>query len=39
MLFDVYDIGSLILMFVFNATVNLFGLVMEEMCYYKKKID
>ena len=39
MLFGVYDIGSLILMFVLNATMNLFGLVMEEMSYYKKKTD
>ncbi|WP_407391645.1 heliorhodopsin HeR [Carnobacterium jeotgali] len=39
MLFGVYDIGSLILMFVLNATMNLFGLVMEEMTYYKKSTD
>ena len=39
MLFGVYDIGSLILMFVLNATMNLFGLIMEEMSHYKKKTD
>lgn len=30
-LFGVYDIGSLILIFVVNATMNLFGLVMEQL--------
>ena len=30
-LFGIYDIGSLILIFVVNASMNLFGLLMEEM--------
>ncbi len=30
-LFGVYDIGSLILIFIVNATMNLFGLVMEQL--------
>ena len=30
-LFGIYDIASLILIFIFNATMNLFGLVMEQM--------
>jgi len=39
LLFGVYDIGSLILIFVVNATMNLFGLVMEEINQYKDKTD
>jgi hypothetical protein len=30
-LFGIYDIGSLILIFILNATMNLFGLVMEQL--------
>jgi succinate dehydrogenase/fumarate reductase cytochrome b subunit len=30
-LFGIYDIGSLILIFIVNATMNLFGLVMEQL--------
>ncbi len=30
-LFGIYDIGSLILMFIVNASMNLFGLVMEQL--------
>lgn len=39
LLFGVYDIGSLILIFVVNATMNLFGLVMEEINQYREKTD
>ena len=39
LLFGVYDIGSLILIFVINATMNLFGLVMEEINQYRQKTD
>lgn len=39
LLFGVYDIGSLILIFVVNAVMNLFGLVMEEINQYKEKTD
>jgi len=34
-LFGIYDIASLILIFVVNATMNLFGLVMEQINYYR----
>lgn len=34
-LFGIYDIASLILIFVVNASMNLFGLVMEQLNYYK----
>ena len=30
-LFGIYDIASLILIFIVNATMNLFGLVMEQL--------
>ena len=39
LLFGVYDIGSLILIFVVNAVMNLFGLLMEEMNQGKEKTD
>lgn len=39
MLFGIYDIGSLILLFTLNATMNLFGLLMEKMNLNKKKLD
>jgi len=35
-LFGIYDIASLILIFITNATMNLFGLVMEELNSNKK---
>lgn len=38
-LFGVFDIGALILIFLLNASMNLFGLNMEEMSYYKQKTD
>ncbi len=38
-LFGVYDIASLILIFVLNATMNLFGLLMEEINAGKEKDD
>jgi len=37
-LFGVYDIASLILIFVLNAIMNIFGLIMEEMNVGNKKI-
>ena len=39
MLFGVYDIGSLMLMFGLNASMNLFGLLMEKINQYTKKTD
>ncbi len=39
MLFGVYDIGALILIVLINATMNLFGLVMEEINQFKQKTD
>lgn len=36
-LFGIYDIGSLILIFLINATMNLFGLVMEQLNTGKEK--
>lgn len=39
MLFGVYDIGALILIILINATMNLFGLVMEEINQFKEKTD
>ncbi|MGO1652303.1 heliorhodopsin HeR, partial [Senegalia sp. (in: firmicutes)] len=39
MLFGVYGIGALMLMFVANASMNLFGLIMEEINQYKEKTD
>lgn len=37
MLFGVYDIGALITIFVLNASMNLFGLLMEEINQYTEK--
>ncbi len=39
LLFGVYDIGSLILIFVLNASMNLFGLDMEEINEGKEKVN
>ena len=36
-LFGVYDIASLILIFVVNASMNLFGLVMEQLNAHNEK--
>ncbi len=38
-LFGVYDIGALILIFGLNASMNLFGLLMEKMNQKKEEID
>lgn len=38
-LFGIYDIASLVLIFIVNATMNLFGLVMEQMNSGKRKND
>jgi len=38
-LFGVYDLGSLILIFVLNACMNLFGLLMEEININKDKLN
>ena len=38
-LFGVYDIGALILIFGLNASMNLFGLLMEYINQYTKKTD
>ena len=38
-LFGIYDIASLVLIFIVNATMNLFGLVMEQMNSGKNKND
>lgn len=38
-LFGVYDIGALILMFILNATMNLFGLLMEYINQYTLKTN
>lgn len=38
-LFGVYDIGALILVFGLNASMNLFGLLMEKMNQNTKKVD
>lgn len=38
-LFGVYDIGSLILIFGLNASMNLFGLLMERLNQYTSKLD
>ncbi|MDY3196156.1 MAG: heliorhodopsin HeR [Paracholeplasma sp.] len=38
-LFGVYDLASLLLIFVVNALMNIFGLVMEQMNQNKKKGD
>ena len=37
-LFGIYDIGALILVFILNATMNLFGLLMEVINQYTKKL-
>ncbi|GEN49380.1 heliorhodopsin HeR [Alkalibacterium pelagium] len=39
MLFGVYDIGAIILIAVVNASMNFFGLDMEEINYYTKKLN
>lgn len=39
LLFGVYDIGLLIAMFVLNASMNLFGLLMEKMNQYTQKTN
>ncbi len=38
-LFGIYDIASLILIFILNASMNLFGLVMEQLNQAKEKKD
>lgn len=38
-LFGIYDIGSLILIFIVNASMNLFGLLMEQVNSGKEKKD
>lgn len=38
-LFGIYDIASLLLIFVVNASMNLFGLVMEQLNSMRKKED
>jgi len=38
-LFGIYDIGSLVLIFIVNATMNLFGLVMEQLNVGKQGSD
>lgn len=38
-LFGVYDIGALIVIFLLNASMNLFGLLMEKMNEKKEKVD
>jgi hypothetical protein len=38
-LFGVYDIATLLLIFVANAAMNIFGLVMEQQNIGKKKVD
>lgn len=38
-LFGVYDIGALIAIFFLNASMNWFGLLMEEINQFKKKTD
>lgn len=38
-LFGVYDIGTLILIFGLNASMNLFGLLMEKINQYTDKVD
>ena len=39
LLFGVYDVGALITIFLLNASMNLFGLLMEEVNQYKQKTD
>lgn len=38
-LFGIYDIAALLLIFVANASMNLFGLVMEQLNVQKEKVD
>ena len=38
MLFGVYDIGSLIVIFILNASMNWFGLLMERLNQYTEKV-
>ena len=38
-LFGIYDVGALLLIFIVNASMNLFGLLMEELNQFKKKTD
>lgn len=38
-LFGVYDIGALLLLFLLNAMMNLFGLLMEEINQYTDKVQ
>ena len=38
-LFGIYDIASLILIFIVNATMNLFGLVMEQLNSGRERVD
>ena len=38
-LFGIYDVGSLLLIFIVNASMNFFGLLMEELNQFKKKTD
>lgn len=38
-LFGIYDIGALIPIFLLNASMNLFGLLMEELNQFKKRTD
>ncbi|NLV85098.1 MAG: heliorhodopsin HeR [Spirochaetales bacterium] len=39
LLFGVYDVGALIAIFLLNASMNLFGLLMEEINQYRQKTD
>jgi hypothetical protein len=39
MLFGVYDIGALIAIFILNASMNLFGLLMEKLNQHTEKTD
>lgn len=38
-LFGIYDLGTLILIFLLNASMNLFGLLMEKMNQGKEKAN
>lgn len=38
-LFGIFDIGALILIFFLNASMNLFGLLMEKLNQYTKKVN
>jgi hypothetical protein len=39
LLFGVFDLGELIVVFLLNASMNLFGLLMEQINQYTKKIQ